>query len=146
MRVCICGIRCGQALFGPGVTCAVMWECVCIVGSAVCGLGVGGKTFHIPLGSENRALCEISQSQGPGSISDLYSFGRGAEVHQSLGKSSARSSWGEYHIGGTKSGAAGRVTSADLPCLVMGHSSTEPVLLLLQPLITATISQEFTLC
>lgn len=36
------------------------------VGCAVCGLGVGGKTYHILLGSENRALCEISIAEGPG--------------------------------------------------------------------------------
>lgn len=38
----------------------VMWECVCICGQ--CCVSHGGKTFHIPLGSQNRALCEVSQS------------------------------------------------------------------------------------
>lgn len=42
--------------------------------------------------------------------------------------------------------AAGWVTSADHPCLAVGHSSTGPMLLLLPPLITATVTREFPLC
>lgn len=37
--------------------------------------------------------------------------------------------------------AAGGVTSADHPCLAMGHSSTGPMLLLLPPLITAPVTR-----
>lgn len=44
------------------------WDVLAVVGDVVCGLGVGGKTFHILLGSENRALCEISIAKGPGGI------------------------------------------------------------------------------
>lgn len=40
-----------------------------LVGSAVCGLGLGGKTFHILWGVRVEHS-DISRAKGPGDISD----------------------------------------------------------------------------
>lgn len=62
------------------MVCVVMHGSVfALVGNAMRGLGLHGKTFHILLESESRALCEISRAKGRGDISvPLCSLGRGA--------------------------------------------------------------------
>lgn len=59
----------------------VVWSVFVFIGS-VCRLKVSGKTFHTPLGSWSRALCEVfPRAEGPGGTHDpRCSLGKSGKV------------------------------------------------------------------